>query len=143
MGPVTGGFPREVKQTFAVDGVQIPKGWSVFTTYRLTHQLDPSVALPNDEHMHPRTGFVPERWLDPATIPSDYVPFGAGPRFCLGYHLAMMEMKVFLAMMARKVPYFRLVNYSINGNESIVWNPSTIMPRPLDGVMIEAFGGKR
>jgi cytochrome P450 len=30
-----------------------------------------------------------------------YFPFGAGPRFCPGYHLAMLEIKAVLAMVCK------------------------------------------
>ena len=137
MGPVTAGFPRSAKETMIVDGVQIPKNWAIVTTYRLTHQLDPVTRLPNDAHMDPRTGFDPERWFQPETTPSDWVPFGAGPRFCLGYHLAMVEMKVFLAVLARRVTSFGLVHHE--KQKPVQWNPGTMIPRPLDGVMVNGI----
>lgn len=51
--------------------------------------------------------FRPERWLD-GEIPADTrtakrasMPFGAGPRMCPGRYLALCEMKMVLAMLAR------------------------------------------
>jgi cytochrome P450 len=138
IGPFTRGFPRRATKTIVVDdtGVQIPKGWSVFSTLRLTHALDPVTRLPNDEHMDPHKGFIPERWFQPETTPSDYMPFGSGPRFCLGYSLAMAEMEISLAMMARLVPNLELTNMEAYQNQ-IEWNPGTMIPRPLDGVPIQ------
>ena len=49
--------------------------------------------------------FRPERWLEEAQAPScahntrAFVPFGAGPRFCPGRQLAMMEIKTVMAML--------------------------------------------
>lgn len=139
IGPVTGGFPRRVKETFVVDGVQIPKDWGVFAGYRLTHELDPVAALPGDAHMDVYRGFQPDRWLKAETTPSDYVPFGVGPRFCLGYNLAMMEMKVFLAVLARRTTSFELANYPAALKQPVKWNPYTIMPRPKDGVLLQSI----
>jgi cytochrome P450 len=47
--------------------------------------------------------FRPERWLGEGTVgahePSAHIPFGTGPRICPGRTLAMLEMKVVLAML--------------------------------------------
>ena len=47
--------------------------------------------------------FLPERWLttDEETQPKKTLAFGAGPRFCPGRNLAILESKTALAMIAR------------------------------------------
>lgn len=51
--------------------------------------------------------FRPERWIDAerpaadAHDPRAFLPFGAGPRYCPGRHLAMLEIKMVMAMIAR------------------------------------------
>jgi cytochrome P450 len=82
MGAVTGGFPRKTKETMIVNGYQIPKGWYVFGNYRLSHSLDPVTYTKDNSHMqNVKTAFQPERWLSPETTPSEFLPFGAGPRY--------------------------------------------------------------
>jgi cytochrome P450 len=50
--------------------------------------------------------FRPERWLEAAPASSGahntraFVPFGAGPRFCPGRQLAIIEIKVVMAMLS-------------------------------------------
>jgi cytochrome P450 len=59
-------------------------------------------------HRHPRYWpepdvFMPERMLDPAVWEASrfvYLPFGAGPRGCVGFRLSMIEMQLVLAMFA-------------------------------------------
>ncbi|HET9514157.1 MAG TPA: cytochrome P450 [Gemmatimonadales bacterium] len=57
-----------------------------------------------DRHFTDPGVFRPERWLgdrDPgrAHEPSAHMPFGSGPRICPGRTLALMEMKLLLAML--------------------------------------------
>jgi cytochrome P450 len=116
-----------------MDGKQIPEGWSILANICLTHQLDLVTRLEDDSHMDVHKGFKLERWLQPETKPSDFIPFGAGPRYCLGYNLALLEMKVFLATLARRIDSYQLVN----GDNKIKWNPATMIPKPIDGVLIK------
>jgi cytochrome P450 len=43
--------------------------------------------------LDPRT-FNPSRWLDDSTAHIGWLAFGGGPRMCLGYTFALLEMKV-------------------------------------------------
>ena len=101
----------------------------VFCNIRLTHELDPKTSS-----MHPLDGFQPERWLDPSKKPEDeFIPFGTGSRRCLGASLAMAEMRVFLTTFIRSVEDFDLSNVQ---KELLLWNPSSIVPKPNDGFSI-------
>jgi cytochrome P450 len=60
---------------------------------------------------------LPESWPDPERFDPErfagektnsnrnftYIPFGSGPHMCIGIHMAMAEMQIVLAMMARRV----------------------------------------
>ena len=134
MGPVSGGFPRKVRETITIDGYQVPKGWSIFGSIRLTHQLDLMTWQPDLAHMNPYRGFAPERWLDPSTKPQEFIPFGVGARYCLGANLALLELKVFLATFARIIPSFTLPVQA--SKKDIEWDKRSIIPRPKDGVLM-------
>lgn len=81
---------------FFADHCTVPKGASCCVAVKLIHN-DPSI-WPDPEK------FDPDRFL-PTEIskrhPYSYIPFGAGPRNCLGYKYAMMSMKVLLATVLR------------------------------------------
>lgn len=76
---------------------EVPKGTTIFMLLR--H------LATRDEHFVHGDRFDPERWLlrqDARHGPHDhraFVPFGAGPRFCPGRNLAMLEIRTVLAML--------------------------------------------
>lgn len=133
--PIEGMEFRKTEKTLVVDGKQIPKGWLIFNNVKATHVNDPVLQTDDESHMDVRKGFNPDRWNDEATKPSVWLPFGEGGRRCLGERLAMTEMKIFLATLARKVDY-DLVNIKSLDDE-IKWKKMTAMARPLDGAEIK------
>jgi len=138
--PITSGGPRMTRKTLTVDGYQIPKGWAINWNVLLTHELDPITRLEDGSHMDVRAGFVPERWLDETTRPTeDFIPMGAGPRYCLGSTLAYAEMKVFLAVLAQNVDY-RLVSQGTGEGagegKKVIWKRLSIIPKAENGVPV-------
>jgi cytochrome P450 len=134
--PLEFGEMRLVENTVVVDGKQVPKNWLAMFNIKQTHWNDPSTYKEDGSHMDVMKGFQPERWLDDATKPSEWMPFGEGGRRCLGERLGMAEMKVFLGMMARKLDRYDLVN--VHGGGDIAWKTNTVMARPADGTEIKA-----
>lgn len=85
--PVPSGF-REALVDFDYEGYTIPKGWKLFWSPASTHK-DPSI-FPD------AAKFEPCRFEGSGPAPYTYVPFGGGPRMCLGKEYARLEILVFL-----------------------------------------------
>jgi len=87
-----------------IDGVALPAGTFVLCLMR-SGAVDVGTAADAAE-------FRPSRWRDPVADAGDRqlrtasIPFGAGPRICPGRYLAMLEMQMALATIARN---FQLV----------------------------------
>lgn len=55
--------------------------------------------------------FMPERFDDENDVPmTSFLPFGAGPRMCIGYKFAMMEMKLMLAILVKRFLFIPAVS---------------------------------
>jgi cytochrome P450 len=73
----------------------VPKGTTIFVAIRSIHRR--AELYPDPER------FDPERFLDgkeKALPKGAYIPFGAGPRVCIGNHFALMEGQLILAAFA-------------------------------------------
>ncbi|MGL5804221.1 MAG: cytochrome P450 [Xenococcaceae cyanobacterium] len=82
--PIT--FPRIAKQAIKIMGYE----------FEAETQLTPSIYLVHyREDIYPEPHqFKPERFLDRTYSPSEFLPFGGGNRRCLGYALALLELKL-------------------------------------------------
>ncbi len=82
-----------------IGDIKVPKGTELY--------LLAGYMASQPEHFAEPQSFNPERWLVTPHHAREghnthaFVPFGAGPRFCPGRHLAMLEIKMLLAMLCR------------------------------------------
>jgi cytochrome P450 len=97
--PVAPFLALEPNEDTVIGDVRVPKGTAVYL-------LTAYPATSADNFSDP-TSFRPERWLDAGGRAGEghntraFLPFGAGPRFCPGRHLAMLEIKIVGAMLCR------------------------------------------
>ena len=82
---------RRSSQPDVLSGRDVPAGTMAIVSPWLLHRRSRSWAKPLD--------FVPERFLGgtATTARSDYIPFGLGPRLCIGRDFALGEMVVVLS----------------------------------------------
>lgn len=82
-------YGRQAKEEDVIMGLRIPKNGKVVVAPHVTH-------LRPDLWENPKE-FNPDRFL-PENLHKikehSYLPFGLGPRFCLGHKLAMMEIQI-------------------------------------------------
>jgi len=118
--PPAPAIQRKATTNTTVGGLQLPAGAIVLVgTYNI--------------HRHPAywrdpERFMPERWLDgerPAARCA-YLPFGAGPRACVGTHFATVEGPLLLALIARR--------YDLQMAQESVEPELMVTLRPKDGI---------
>ncbi len=86
MLPITA---RKLTRPIALGPWTFPKGWTLMPCMYLIHN-DPEV-FPEPER------FRPERFLAPESVSTRvWLPFGAGPRHCIGNGLSLMAIKAVL-----------------------------------------------
>jgi cytochrome P450 len=122
--PPAYGISRAALHDIEIDGYFIPKNrYVVVCPYTLHRRPD---YFPVPEKFDPQR-FTPE---NEKRLPRyAYLPFGAGPRICIGNHFAMMEGHLLLATLAQHVT-FELVE-----GQQIVPDPNANLTiRPKYGV---------
>nr|XP_021535712.1 cytochrome P450 3A12-like [Neomonachus schauinslandi] len=89
--PISGRLERVCKKDVEISGVFIPKGTVVMVpVFTLHRDLD---LWPEPEEFHPERFSKKNK---DNIIPYTYLPFGTGPRNCLGMRFAIMNMKLAL-----------------------------------------------
>lgn len=86
----------------------------------MTHR-DPSLFKDSNE-------FDPSRFEGTGPVPYSYVPFGGGPRMCLGKEFARLEILIFLHNLVKKFRWDLA-----NPGEKIIYDP---IPTPVEGLPI-------
>ncbi|CAD8166780.1 unnamed protein product [Paramecium octaurelia] len=90
---------RTVKHDKQVQDIKLKKGWALV-------QLQNASSI-QDSHFDDATEFNYKRWLNKGNVVKNdngyiHIPFAAGPRNCIGQHMALMEAKVIIALLVRK-----------------------------------------
>ncbi|MBL8954564.1 MAG: cytochrome P450 [Myxococcaceae bacterium] len=93
--PVVPCIGREATQDDVLSGHRVPKGSTVVLCFLAAHR---------DERRWPDPlRFDPSRFLGGGTnVPWAHLPFGAGPRACIGAQFALLELQLVLAALLRR-----------------------------------------
>ncbi|CAF1408932.1 unnamed protein product [Rotaria sordida] len=89
------GIQRHAMKDTVIQGITIEKGSIIYSDIHLVH-YDRELWGPEDPYM-----FYPERHQT-KRHPMAYIPFGVGPRQCVGKRFALIEMKIPLTRLLRQ-----------------------------------------
>ncbi|XP_077372715.1 thromboxane-A synthase [Festucalex cinctus] len=120
-------FSREIEQDCVVNGVWLPKGALLEIPAGFLH-YDP-------EHWPEPEKFIPERFTPEAKASRHafvYLPFGAGPRNCVGMRLAHLEIKMALVRLFRE---FNIITCSDTKVPLELKSSSTLGPK--NGIFVK------
>jgi cytochrome P450 len=106
---------RIAAQDLTHDGYLIRKGERVTYSIYVTHRMAEYWRNPSE--------FCPDRFLE-KPVPYSFLPFGGGPRNCIGAAFAQVEAKVILARLAQRF-IFTLLQHDVHMHMAV-----TLEPRP-------------
>eukprot|EP00331_Platyophrya_macrostoma_P010168 CAMPEP_0176430014 /NCGR_PEP_ID=MMETSP0127-20121128/14018_1 /TAXON_ID=938130 /ORGANISM="Platyophrya macrostoma, Strain WH" /LENGTH=513 /DNA_ID=CAMNT_0017811857 /DNA_START=15 /DNA_END=1556 /DNA_ORIENTATION=- len=119
--PITYMIHRQAIKDHKLLDIDIPKGTGLSIAYFAQHvnskyyknpeQFDPDRFLRKD----PEEGFNKE--------PFAFMGFSAGPRNCIGQHLAMLKGKIFLAKMVRRFEFKLPADYKLQMAQNDFYEP--------------------
>jgi cytochrome P450 len=123
-------IPRITVEADTIGGFGVPAGADV-------------LICPYTLHRHPEfwdepTRFDPERFLPERTAGRPryaYIPFGAGPRFCIGNNLGLMESIFVIALISRELRLTLEPSYQVKGEPMLTLRVQGQLPmrvRKLD-----------
>lgn len=126
--PPAWGIGRESTAPFQLGEYSFPKGVTIF--------ISPWVLHRNARYFDDPETFRPERWLDGLheRLPRfAFMPFGGGPRICIGHRFAMMEAMLILSTIVQAFQLEWLPEHPVKPFPSITL-------RPQGGVWVRLSG---
>ncbi|KAJ9188995.1 hypothetical protein P3X46_000338 [Hevea brasiliensis] len=111
---------REAMQDVKLGDLQVPKGMGIWIWLLSLHR-DPELWGPDADI------FNPERFINGVTgackSSQAYIPFGLGARVCPGQNLAVIELKVFFAVILSKFKFTISPNYQHSPTYGLLLEP--------------------
>ncbi|HTL33276.1 MAG TPA: cytochrome P450 [Kofleriaceae bacterium] len=126
MHPPAYATAREALEPVTVGGHELPARSVVLVNIRGMHRRPDYFPVPD--------AFMPERMLPEAKKGrprNTYLPFGAGPRVCIGSHFALLEAQLALATMVQHTR-LRLVKMEIEPEPLVTLRPLGGMPAVVE-----------
>lgn len=119
-------FRQVTARPFVADGYLFEPGTFLSPSIYLAHHREQTFPDPD--------AFDPGRFLGRTYSPYEYMPFGGGPRRCVGMHLAVFEMKVVLAT------FLTLFDYELTASRPVAPARRFVTVGPGDGLRLRVLG---
>lgn len=104
----------------------MPKGMEVFISVYDIH-MDPNI------YKHPKE-FSPERFSqEKAKSSCTFIPFGDGPRACIGYRFGILQVRIALVKLLQQFEFSTCSKTQI----PIKYNPARLLLAPIDGIWLK------
>ncbi|KAI4296134.1 hypothetical protein L6164_036117 [Bauhinia variegata] len=96
--PLTTALVRQASKRTKVGNIDIPAGTQFYLSQISVHH---DTKIWGEDALE----FNPIRFTEPRKLQASFFPFGLGPNFCVGQNLAMVEMRVVLAMILQRYAF--------------------------------------
>jgi cytochrome P450 len=125
--PPAWGFSRQALADDELGGFHLPRGWLAFVIPYVLHRLP---AFWQDPEAFDPERFLPERSADrPKFV---YLPFGAGPRQCIGNQFALIEAQLIVATLAQRYRLHLVPQHRVEPWALITLRPRFGMPMIIE-----------
>ena len=122
--PASSYSQRIAQEQVTLGSATLPSGSIIVFSQFMTHRIESIYAEPKR--------FNPDRWLTIKPSSYEYLPFGGGPRLCLGASLATSIIRTVLPQILRRFSLCTQSNAEINALViSTMLGPTTTVPMQL------------
>jgi cytochrome P450 len=97
---------RVTSESVSLGPFELTRGAVVIFSQLITHHIPELFQSPQR--------FLPERWLNQPPAPYSYLPFGGGPRMCVGAALGTMQLKLSLMSILQRFKVSSVPGSSVN-----------------------------
>lgn len=112
--------PRIVMQPTDFGPHRLERGTLMVTSHYVTHHLPELYPEPDR--------FVPDRWLHATPSPYAYLPFGAGPRMCIGAPFVLVMLKVVVPLICQRYRLTVVPGARVDRKSDITLSPRSGIP---------------
>jgi cytochrome P450 len=117
-------YTRATAEPTELGGRRLRKGTTVVFSHYITHHM-PDI-FPDPER------FYPDRWLEAAPTPYEYLPYGIGPRMCIGVTYASVVLRVVLPMLLQRFRLAVVPGTRVDRRVTTILSPRHPLPMRLD-----------